>query len=248
MPANVAQFGYGSEVDGWLTEQKVINQDSLVRIPEGLSYEQASTLPCAGLTAWSALTPGTPIRAGHAVLTQGTGGVSIFALQLAKAVGARVIATTSTAAKADRLRSMGADEIINYRDEVHWGDRVRELTGSLGVDRVVKVGGPGTISESLRAVALGGEIASVGFLSPDQSTTGMDFFSLFASGATFRHISVGSRQGLQDVTRTIVMAGITPVIDRFFEFVEAQSAYAHLESGAHFGKVVIKCSESAAGL
>jgi NADPH:quinone reductase-like Zn-dependent oxidoreductase len=127
MPTNVSRFGYGSEIDGWLVERKVLSQESLVRVPDGLSYEEASALPCAALTAWSALTLGMSIRSGHTVLTQGTGGVSIFALQLAKANGASVISTTSGAVKADRLRELGADEVVNYRDEPRWGDRVRTL-------------------------------------------------------------------------------------------------------------------------
>ena len=122
MPSDLAKQGYGSEIDGWLAEQKVVSEESVVRIPDGLTYEEASTLPCAALTAWSALTGATPIRSGHTVLTQGTGGVSIFALQLAKAVGARVIATTSSAEKATRLRALGADEVINYREKTQWGD------------------------------------------------------------------------------------------------------------------------------
>jgi NADPH:quinone reductase-like Zn-dependent oxidoreductase len=195
--------------------------------------------------SFTVLTLGTPIRAGHTVLTQGTGGVSIFALQLAKAVGADVISTTSSGVKADRLRALGADEVINYKHDLHWGDRARSLTGGLGVDRVVEVGGPGTIGESLRAVAAGGEIASVGFLSTDDAT-GIDFFALFGSGATFRHISVGSRLGLQDVARVIAKTGLSPVIDRVFEFGDAAHAYAHLASGSHFGKVVIRCSQQGA--
>ena len=244
MPPNVSQYGYGSEIDGWLVERKVISQESVVRVPDGLTYEEASTLPCAALTAWSALTLGMAIRSGHTVLTQGTGGVSIFALQLAKAVGAFVIATTSSVAKADRLRTLGADEVVVYKEEPRWGDRVRALTGGRGVDCVVEVGGPGTMGESLRAVRAGGEIASIGFLSTER--TGIDFFALFGSGATFRHISVGSREGLQDVARAIAMAGIKPVIDRVFDFERAKEAFAHLESGSHFGKVVIRCSAPAA--
>jgi NADPH:quinone reductase-like Zn-dependent oxidoreductase len=244
MPPNVSQYGYGSEIDGWLVERKVISQESVVRVPDGLTYEEASTLPCAALTAWSALTLGMAIRSGHTVLTQGTGGVSIFALQLAKAVGAFVIATTSSVAKADRLRTLGANEVVVYKEEPRWGDRVRALTGGRGVDCVVEVGGPGTMGESLRAVRAGGEIASIGFLSTER--TGIDFFALFGSGATFRHISVGSREGLQDIARAIAMAGIKPVIDRVFDFERAKEAFAHLESGSHFGKVVIRCSAPAA--
>ena len=141
IPPNVSRFGYGSEIDGWLVERKVLSQEALVRIPDNLSCEEASTLPCAAVTAWSALSGSVPIRSGHTVLTQGTGGVSIFALQLAKAFGASVIATTSSAAKMDRLRTLGADEVLNYNEEPQWGNRARALTGGRGVDRVVEVGG-----------------------------------------------------------------------------------------------------------
>ncbi|OAI58702.1 alcohol dehydrogenase [Ralstonia solanacearum] len=241
MPTNLLRYNYGSAIDGWLVEQKVVNQESLVRVPDSLSYEEASTLPCAGLTAWSALTDGTVIRSGNTVLVQGTGGVSIFALQLAKAVGARVIATTSSAKKAERLRTLGADEVLNYKEEPQWGERVRALSSGQGVDRVVEVGGPGTMAQSLRAVRPGGEIALIGFVSPEGA--GIDFFDLFMSGATFRHISVGSRESLQDAARAIEMAGIRPVIDHVFDFENAREAFAHLDSGSHFGKVVIRCSK-----
>ena len=238
--ADLIKEQYGSEIDGWLLERKAVSQEAVVLAPATLTYEEASTLPCAGLTAWDALTGTVPIRAGHTVLTQGTGGVSIFALQLAKAVGASVIATTSSAAKADRLRSLGADGIVNYKEEPHWGERVRSLAGGLGVDRVVEVGGPGTIGESLQAVAYGGEIASIGFLTTDNP--GIDFFKLKRSGATFRNIAVGSREGLQELARAIAMVGIKPMIDRVFDFDAAKEAFAYLESGSHFGKVVIRCS------
>ena len=238
MPQNVSQYDYGSATDGWLAERKVISQESLVRIPNNISYEEASTLPCAALTAWSALTGGTSIRSGHTVLTLGTGGVSIFALQLAKTLGARVIATTSSVAKADRLRALGADEVINYKEELQWGERARSLTDAQGVDLVVEVGGPGTMGESLRAVRAGGEIACIGFL--DGKSVGIDFFALFGSGATLRHVSVGSREGLRDLSRAIATSALKPVIDRVFEFEDAKRAFAYLETGEHFGKVVIR--------
>ena len=239
MPPDVFKYSYGSEIDGWLAERKAVSQEAVVAVPESLSYEEASTLPCAGLTAWTALTAGGAIRAGHTVLVQGTGGVSIFALQLAKAVGARVIATTSSASKADRLRTLGADEIINYKEEPKWGERARVLTGGHGVERVVEVGGPGTMGESLRAVAHGGEIVSIGFLSTENP--GIDFFALFGSWATFRPIGVGNREGLQDLARAVAMAGIKPVIDRVFEFESAKEAFSHLDAGSHIGKIVIRC-------
>ena len=221
MPPDLFKYDYGSGTDGWLVEHKVVSQEAVVAEPDGLTHEEASTLPCAGLTAWEALTAGGAIRAGHTVLVQGSGGVSIFALQLAKAVGARVIATTSGASKAERLRALGADEIVNYKEEPEWGERVRALTGGQGVDRIVEVGGPGTMGQSLRAVAQGGEIVSIGFLSAENP--GIDFFALFGSWATFRPIGVGSREGLQDVARAVAMAGIKPVIDRVFEFADARA-------------------------
>lgn len=238
MPSTIAADSYGAESDGWLAELKALSQEAVVPIPEGLSYEEAATLPCAGVTAWTALTGPTPIRAGHSVLIQGSGGVSIFALQIAHAVGAAVIATTSSDAKAERLRALGAHHIVNYAAEPEWGRQVRRLTGGRGVDRVVEVGGPGTIGQSLRAVALGGEIASIGFLSTENP--GIDFFQLKTSGASFRNITVGDRAALIDFARAVRMTGLRPVIDQVFGFEDARAAFGHLESGGHLGKVVIR--------
>lgn len=239
-PANLFQYGYGAAIDGWLTEQKVVSQEALVRMPDSLSYEEATTLPCAAVTAWSALNDGGLIRADSTVLVQGSGGVSIFALLLAKAVGATVIATTSSYEKAERLLELGADAVVNYREEPNWGDRVRALTHGQGVERVVEVGGPGTFAQSLRAVRPGGEIALIGFVSPLGDS--INYLDLFMSGANFRHITVGSRESLMDVSQAIDVARIKPVIDRVFDFADAKAAFAHLDSGAHFGKVVIRCA------
>ncbi len=241
MPSTIQSDSYGAESDGWLCELKVISQEAVVRLPDTLTYEEGAALPCAGVTAWTALTGPVPIRAGHSVLVQGSGGVSIFALQLARAVGARVIATTSSAAKAERLKALGATDVVNYVDEPDWGRRVRALTGGRGVDRVVEVGGPGTIGQSLRAVALGGEIASIGFLSTDNP--GIDFFQLKTSGASFRNIAVGDRSALIDLNRTMSATGLKPVIDRSFAFDAAHEAFSYLETGTHFGKVVIRGPE-----
>ncbi|WP_304186527.1 NAD(P)-dependent alcohol dehydrogenase [Phenylobacterium aquaticum] len=238
MPATIAADSYGAESDGWLTELKAVSQEAIVPLPDGLTYEEAATLPCAGLTAWSALTGRTPIRAGHTVLIQGSGGVSVFALQLARAVGATVIATSSSDRKAKQLMEMGASAVVNYVDEPQWGKAVRALTGGRGVDRVVEVGGPGTIAQSLRAVALGGEIASIGFLSTENP--GIDFFAMKMSGASITNITVGDRAGLIELTRAVTMSGLRPVIDRVFPFEAAREAFTHLESGAHMGKVVIR--------
>ena len=237
-PSTVLTDSYGAEADGWLCELKALSQEAVVRLPDGLTYEEASTLPCAGLTAWTALAGPAPIRAGHTVLIQGSGGVSVFALQLARAVGARVIATTSSPAKADQLTALGAAAVVNYVDDPQWGKSVRALTGGRGVDRVVEVGGPGTIAQSLRAVAAGGEIASIGFLSAENP--GIDFFQLKTSGASFRNIAVGDRAGLLDLTRAVAASGLKPIIDRVFPFEQAREAFSHLEGGTHLGKVVIR--------
>ena len=240
VPSTIISDGYGAESDGWLCELKVVSQEAVVLAPKGFSHEEASTLPCAGLTAWTALTGPMPIRAGHSVLVQGTGGVSIFALQLARSVGAEVVATTSSAAKVERLKVLGAAHVVNYVDEREWGKRVRALAHGRGVDRVVEVGGPGTIGQSLRAVAVGGEIASIGFLSSENP--GIDFFQLKISGASFRSVAVGDRAGLMELVRAVSMNAVRPVVDRVFAFEDAKEAFSYLESGAHFGKVVIRCS------
>ncbi|MBB6575394.1 MULTISPECIES: zinc-dependent alcohol dehydrogenase family protein [Xanthomonas] len=242
LPTNVNRQAYGAASNGWLVEYKVVNQEDLVAIPENLSYEEAATLPCAALTAWSALTLGEPIRAGHSVLIQGTGGVSIFGLQLAKSLGATVIATTSSSKKAEHLKQLGADEVINYVTDPKWGSSVRALTGGNGVDRVIEVGGPGTINESLVAVRFGGEISAIGFLNGEDRK--IDFFTLFGSGATFRHISVGSREGLEDLLSAVSMSNIRPVIDRVFDFEDARDAFSYVDQGSHFGKVVIRLPHS----
>lgn len=237
MPSTIQTDSYGAESDGWLCELKAVSQEAVIPLPEPLTYEEGCTLPCAGLTAWTALAGPAPIRAGHTVLVQGSGGVSIFALQLARALGATVIATTSSDSKARQLKSLGAVHTVNYRDDPEWGRSVRALTGGRGVDRVVEVGGPGTISQSLRAVAVGGEIASIGFLSTENP--GIDFFQLKLSGATLRNIAVGDRSGLLELVRAVTGVGLQPVIDRAFAFEDAREAFRYLESGQHLGKVVV---------
>ena len=231
---------YGSGQDGWLAEYKVVSRESVVAIPSALSDEQAATLPCAGVTAWNALGGPTPVRAGQTVLTLGSGGVSVFALQLAKLLGARVIATTSSNQKAQTLKSLGADAVINYRDDPEWGEQVRTLTAGHGVDRVVEVGGPATINQSLRAVAVGGEVTLIGFLSEDNP--GIDYFILKGSGATTRSITVGDRTDAQELVRAVATIGLQPVIDDIFEFDDARAAFDRLREGKHLGKLVIRVS------
>jgi NADPH:quinone reductase-like Zn-dependent oxidoreductase len=240
LPATADSDSYGSGQDGWLAEYKVVSRESVVAIPAALSDEQAATLPCAGVTAWNALGGPTPIRAGQTVLTLGSGGVSVFALQLAKLLGARVIATTSSNQKAQTLTALGADEVINYRDHSNWGAKVRELTEGRGVDRVIEVGGPATIDQSLRAVAIGGEVTLIGFLSEDNP--GIDYFLLKGSGAITRSITVGDRTDTQELMRAVAATGLQPVIDEIFEFDNAAAAFERLHAAKHLGKLVIRVS------
>lgn len=237
MPAGLEQDGYGALEDGWLAEYKVVSEESVVRLPDSLSDEQGATLPCAATTAWVALGGPHVMQPGQAVLTLGTGGVSIFAVQLGKALGARVIATTSSAAKAERLRELGADDVINYAAVPDWGDRAKALTAGHGVDRVVENAGAGTIDQSLRAVSAGGVVALVGFLSG--KAPGLDFSRLMGASATIQPIHVGSRTDLQDVVRVITTLKLQPVIDQVFTFDQAPAAFARLRSGQHIGKIVI---------
>lgn len=228
---------YGYDQDGWLTEYKVVSREAVVALPDGLTYEEGATLPCAAVTAWNAISGHQPVRVGHNVLTLGSGGVSVFALQYAKAAGARVIATTSSAAKASRLKALGADEVINYRETADWGKKVRSLTAERGVDRVVEVGGPATIKQSLQCVAYDGEVVLVGFLG--ESGAALDYFDLMGAGAGIRSTNVGDRAMLQATVQATLAGGIKPVIDHVFPFAEARLAFEHLRSGQHFGKVVI---------
>ncbi|OBI84889.1 NAD(P)-dependent alcohol dehydrogenase [Mycobacterium sp. 1245805.9] len=238
MPATANSDSYGSGQDGWLAEYKVVSREAVARIPDSIPDEQAATLPCAGVTAWNALGGPAPIRTGQTVLTLGTGGVSLFALQLAKLVGARVVATTSSPEKAQTLKALGADDVIDYRRNPNWGEQVRELTGGRGADRVVEVGGPATIEQSLRGVAEGGEVTLIGFLSEDNP--GIDYFLLKGTGATTRSITVGSRADLQDLVRAVGASGLEPVIDDVFEFDEAKAAFERLRDGKHMGKLVVR--------
>ncbi|MES2535650.1 MAG: NAD(P)-dependent alcohol dehydrogenase [Pseudomonadota bacterium] len=232
---------YGSAADGWLSEYKCVSQEALIRLPAALSFEEGATLPCAAVTAWNALSGSTPIRSGHTVLTLGTGGVSIFALQIAKAVGAKVIATTSSDQKGERLKALGADHVINYSTIPDWGSHVRRLTGGLGVDCVVEVGGPATINESLRAVRWGGDVVLIGFLTTDKPE--IDYFHLKRSGAVVRSISVGDRTALEELVRMAAASCLKPVIDRIFAFEEAKAAFMHLQERRHVGKIVVRVQD-----
>ena len=226
---------YVADRDGWLAEYKAVSAEALVAMPKHLAFEEAATLPCAAVTAWSAL---SGVKAGDTVLTQGMGGVSLFAVQLAKALGARVIATTSSPEKAQRLRALGADEVIDYRATPDWGDQARALTGGRGVDRVVEVGGPDTLAQSVKAIALGGQVSLVGVLADAEG--GIDFMTMFFSLATFKPIAVGSRRDLEDLCRTIEQHGIRPVIDSVYAFDDAKAGWSHFAGRQIAGKVVFR--------
>lgn len=233
---DVSKSALGGAIDGVLAEYALFRERGLVRVPANLSFEEGATLPCAALTAWHALQSGN-LTSGQSVLTLGTGGVSLFALQFARTGGARVIATTGSEAKMERLRELGAGDVLNYRAEPEWEKKIQELTANRGVDLVVEVGGAGTLGKSLKAVRLGGQISLIGVLSG--STGEVNPLPAVMKNVRIQGIYVGSREMFEAMNRAIVLNDIHPVIDRVFAFAEAKDAYRYLQSGAHFGKVVI---------
>jgi NADPH:quinone reductase-like Zn-dependent oxidoreductase len=227
----------GGSVDGVLAEYRIFPKHALVRTPEHLSDVEAAALPCAGLTAWSAVVKLGGIKPGQTVLTQGTGGVSLFALQFAKMCGARVIATSSSDAKIERLKQLGADFTLNYKATPDWGKKAREWSGH-GVDLVVEVGGVGTLNESIRAVRIGGTIAFIGVLAgPPPSNSRLPLMVM--QQQRLQGVTVGSVEDLKAMADGIAANRMKPVIDKVFAFDQAKQAFAHMESGAHFGKVAI---------
>jgi NADPH:quinone reductase-like Zn-dependent oxidoreductase len=234
----IARTAMGGAIDGVLAESVVLSQEGVVPIPEHLSFEEASTLPCAALTAWHALVTCGQIKAGDTVLTLGTGGVSTFALQFAVASGARVIATSSSDEKLARAKSMGAWEGINYKTTPDWEERVRKLTGG-GADHVVEVGGSGTLMKSLRAVRMGGTVSVIGALSGGGGEVSP--VPILMKSIRMQGVFVGSREMFEAMNRAIGAHRIRPVVDRVFGFEEAREAMRYMESGAHFGKVVVRC-------
>jgi NADPH:quinone reductase-like Zn-dependent oxidoreductase len=226
----------GGSIDGMLAEFVVLEEHGVVKLPAHFTLEEGATLPCAGVTAWHALAEHARIVAGESVLVQGTGGVSIFALQLARLMGAQVIATSSSEAKLARAKSLGAAHGINYKSNPDWDKAVVELTGG-GVDHVVEVGGPGTLAQSLRAIRIGGKVTMIGVLSGAAEINPM---AIFSRRANVQGISVGSLAMFEAMNRAIVVAALRPVIDKVFVFDEAPAAYRHLQSAQHFGKVVIR--------
>jgi NADPH:quinone reductase-like Zn-dependent oxidoreductase len=227
----------GGAIDGMLTELAVLEEGGVVRLPDHLSFEEGATLPCAAVTAWHALVEAGAIKAGDTVVVQGSGGVSIFALQFARMMGARVIATSSSPAKAERLKAMGAMAVIDYKTNPDWDKEVLALTGNRGADIVVEVGGPGTLARSFQAARVGGHIPVIGLLSGVGGQ--VDPMPILRRNLRVRGIYVGHRQMFEAMNRAISQAKLKPAIDRVFPFTEARAAYAHMKAQAHFGKIVI---------
>jgi NADPH:quinone reductase-like Zn-dependent oxidoreductase len=229
----------GGTIDGMLAEELILHEDGLVHVPDYLSYEEAACLPCAAVTAWNGLVTRGGLQPGATVLAQGTGGVSIFAIQNAAAHGARVIVTSSSDRKLERARELGAAGGINYATTPEWEKEVLRLTDGRGVDHIVEVGGPGTLEKSLKCVAAGGHIAQIGVLTGFQPAN-VSLFAAVAKNARIDGIYVGSRDDFETMNRFFMRHQIRPVIDRVFSFEEAEAAYHYLDSGAHLGKVVIR--------
>lgn len=227
----------GGGIDGTLAEYAIFPEHGLVKIPEHLSYESAATLPCAALTAWNTLTTGR-LLPGQTVLTLGTGGVSIFALQFAKLFGAKVIITSSSDEKLERARALGADETINYLSDPEWQDKVLQLTDRVGVDLVVEVGGAGTLERSLLSARLNGFIGTIGVLTGIEAS-GLSLARVFSNQLRVQGIYVGSRQMFKAMNAAIALHHLKPVVYEVIHFSETRRAYELLESGKHFGKIVI---------
>lgn len=234
--------GLGGAVDGTLRQYGVFEESGLVHKPSNLSAIEASTLPCAALTAWNALygVQSKALKPGDTILTQGTGGVSIFALQFAVAAGATVIATTSSDEKGKKLKELGATHVINYKTDPNWGETAKKLTGGIGADNIIEVGGNTTIPQSLKAVKLEGTISIIGFLGGNTKDAPSVVEALF-NQCTVRGILVGSRQQLEEMNKAIEVNKIKPVVDaKVFQFKDAKAAYEYQWDQKHFGKLVIE--------
>ena len=228
----------GETLDGCMAEWTCVTPSGVSAIPDGYSYAEAASLPCAALTAWRGLIEEGRLNIGQSVLVEGTGGVSIFALQIAKAAGAKVFATTSSEEKAERMKAMGADEVINYKEDEKWGKTIFKLSGR-GVDHVIDVGGGSTMRQSIEAVAIGGHISSIGILSGGRKGE-ITFPKLFFKHIRLQGIAVGSREMQQNLVDSINISGWKPVIDKSFAFDQLGDAFSYQESGRHFGKIVLE--------
>jgi NADPH:quinone reductase-like Zn-dependent oxidoreductase len=236
LPTSLAQVP-GDTIDGYACERVTVPNHYFTLAPKNYGHVDASTLPCAALTAWRALVVDGQLKEGDTVLIQGTGGVSIFALQFAKALGATVIATSSSDLKLEQLRAFGADHVINYKDTPHWGRTALELTKGKGVDHVVEVGGAGTLNQSMIAACNGGHIALIGVLTgyTGQVNTAL----LMSKQLRVQGLTVGNREQQQEMIATINQLSIRPVIDKHFHLNELASAFRYQESGVHFGKIIV---------
>ncbi|MDD2795877.1 NAD(P)-dependent alcohol dehydrogenase [Acidocella sp.] len=231
------QYVPGDGMDGYAREAVTAPSTWFTRAPRHLTHTEAAATTCAGVTAWKGLAADGGVKAGDTVLIQGTGGVSIFALQLAKAFGATVIATSSSAAKLDRLKALGADHLINYREQPEWGAAAREITGGRGVDIVVEIGGAGTLPQSIQSVRLGGHIALIGVLAGFAGP--IPTAAIMMRQAHVVGVTVGSRQHQLDLIRAMEATGLKPVIDKVFPLDQLADAFRYQESNAHFGKIGI---------
>jgi NADPH:quinone reductase-like Zn-dependent oxidoreductase len=228
----------GGALDGVAQERITLSEQGVSKIPDSLSDEEGACLPCAALTAWRALMVEGRVKPGDVVLVQGTGGVSIFALQFAKAAGATVIATSSSDAKLERAKAMGADHLINYRTTPEWAHAARTITGGLGVDHVIEVGGAGTFAQSIQAIRLGGHIHVIGVLSGFSND--VNVAAIFGANAHISGITVGSREQFEAMVRAIVANDIKPVVDKRYPLAAAQDAFRAMQAGEHFGKIVLE--------
>jgi NADPH:quinone reductase-like Zn-dependent oxidoreductase len=227
----------GGDVDGTLAQQMVLHEDGVVQIPDHLSFEEAATLPCAGVTAWNAVVTAARVKSGDTVLIQGTGGVSCFALQFARGLGARVIGTSSSADKLRRAADLGLEAGHNYRDDPEWARWAVSQTGGRGVDLIVEVGGAGTFQQSMAATRVGGVIAQIGVLGGREQA--LTITPILHKMLKIRGIYVGSRHHFEEMNRAISELGLRPAIDRVFSFGEAREAFETMDNASHFGKIVI---------
>lgn len=236
MSANAARNSLGGMIDGMLADYALLAETGAIKIPDHLSFEQAATLPCAALTAWNALIDTGRIKAGETVAILGTGGVSCFGVAFAKMHGAFVFLTSSSDEKLAHAKTLGADTLINYRAQPDWDQEILKQTGGAGVDHVLEVGGAGTLEKSMNAVRPGGSIYVIGALAGPGSINPR---MINRKGIRLQGIHVGSRDMFADMNRAITLHGLKPAIDRVFGFDDAKAAYAHQQSGQHFGKIVI---------
>jgi NADPH:quinone reductase-like Zn-dependent oxidoreductase len=243
LTADNSKQALGGDVDGMLAEYVLLHEDGVVRFPEHLSYEEAATLPCAAVTAWNALhyagEPASPATGADTILIQGTGGVSIFALQFALLMGARVIGTSSSGEKLARARALGLSAGCNYREQPDWWKWAAEMTGGAGVERIIEVGGAGTFGHSLRAARVGGVIAQIGVLSGGATTEPLALTPILHKQLRVQGIYVGSRAMFEQMNMEIAQRKLRPVIDHIFPLNQAREAFLHMESASHFGKIVI---------